>query len=1179
MTRRITFLLILSLTLVAILAMTALAAKAPVTKERVIDPRVNKVMQYTLPYPDEYRMSSQATGGDDSKGSLGRTSATESPGTFVGDTWYDYQHNGTMGRMIDIGRADGLTLVHFNWMRLPNWDGGIRAMQYAYYDASDGSAEIKGNEPISLDWAGYVGGQATNDNRGIIGGHEKPGAVFQPQFYWSIAPANMYFGDHIVRLPDSTASYGGAFGQSPIWPKFRYQEFTTGDPVLHVISQVSAPGAGDAQAIYYFRKVGANETGEWDYPPLVIDTIYDLSHDVACSKTTNKVALVWTANLVGDNGAANTGLEYPHCVTNSGTSGFVQLDNDIYYMISNDKGESWAERKNITCNVNGEQGFRPYTDLSALITTDDYLHIVWSGRIWPANATSGGFIGLNCRIFHWSEDITELRTVHNADWHQTNCNGGAWQMNVAKMTVSECDGRLYVIFTQFNDIPNGIEADCAQRGVGENSADPVGSANGEIFMCVSGDSGLTWDIARNLTGSRTPGCDSASGVGGRCESDHWASMVRHGRVDLMDSELEDWSGGTIIDVGTTLWPHTNNAYLDMQWINDQVPGGVVQDEGGWFLADVLWARVACVPELPSPNLVFSPSVIAYPAYTPFGEYLDTPLVIENSGNVGMTYVISVNEENGPEGWLTESGNDGSVPSGDGNVEIGNLRLNTDGKVGSPKIAFEPTVELRGNLVFTGDFPTAPDTLHITFYVADTLYTPTFDTISTSSFSLAVSTTGNYGFQGIGEVNMDWYSIDCDHEDSADYVIPGTSDVYLYDGSSILTRTITHEPIPDPDDPLRTLDTIGSWSIFGDGFLSDEGTRQVTPHTEVSTVGNHDEFYTGAYGTNDTSIIFEKTFYAPGTGDDAFIIQCLKVYSADTLTYSGLAIGEAIDWDIPSDTGSRNTCGFDATRNLIYQMGYEYNAWDDTLECLDNNVRVGGIAFLEKFNATGAEIARDTLTVWTAMATTYDGGLAGLQGNIDAAILWYDANMPGTFVASSEDFVGAYAMTNDTFVYPTGGFVAAELHENMNTLNEEDQYVCWTDTEDEEDLHTIMTFVTDFTLRGEGTDHDEDGVGNWHDNCPDDWNPDQADSNEDGQGDACDGCCKDSRGNVNSDDGDQTNISDVTFMVTYLFGGGAAPECQEEANANGDDGEQTNISDVTYLVSYLFGGGPPPGPCP
>ncbi|MFH2049140.1 MAG: hypothetical protein ABIJ12_06815, partial [bacterium] len=59
MTRKISSLLILSLFVVAFLAMNVLAAKSPV-QERKIDPRVYKMTQfafpgedYVLPYPDE----------------------------------------------------------------------------------------------------------------------------------------------------------------------------------------------------------------------------------------------------------------------------------------------------------------------------------------------------------------------------------------------------------------------------------------------------------------------------------------------------------------------------------------------------------------------------------------------------------------------------------------------------------------------------------------------------------------------------------------------------------------------------------------------------------------------------------------------------------------------------------------------------------------------------------------------------------------------------------------------------------------------------------------------------------------------------------------------------------------------------------------------------------------------
>ncbi|MBD3333483.1 hypothetical protein GF356_11605 [candidate division GN15 bacterium] len=75
---------------------------------------------------------------------------------------------------------------------------------------------------------------------------------------------------------------------------------------------------------------------------------------------------------------------------------------------------------------------------------------------------------------------------------------------------------------------------------------------------------------------------------------------------------------------------------------------------------------------------------------------------------------------------------------------------------------------------------------------------------------------------------------------------------------------------------------------------------------------------------------------------------------------------------------------------------------------------------------------------------------------------------------------------------------------------------------------------------------------------------------------CPSCCV-IRGDINND-GSGPDITDLTFFVNYLFGGGSAPPCLEQADANGD-GSGPDITDLTFLVSYLFGGGTAPPPCP
>ncbi len=59
-----------------------------------------------------------------------------------------------------------------------------------------------------------------------------------------------------------------------------------------------------------------------------------------------------------------------------------------------------------------------------------------------------------------------------------------------------------------------------------------------------------------------------------------------------------------------------------------------------------------------------------------------------------------------------------------------------------------------------------------------------------------------------------------------------------------------------------------------------------------------------------------------------------------------------------------------------------------------------------------------------------------------------------------------------------------------------------------------------------------------------------------------------------------NISDVTYLVDYLYGVplGPPPPIMSKANANCDIENLVNISDITYLVNYLFGIPTGPEPC-
>jgi hypothetical protein len=74
-----------------------------------------------------------------------------------------------------------------------------------------------------------------------------------------------------------------------------------------------------------------------------------------------------------------------------------------------------------------------------------------------------------------------------------------------------------------------------------------------------------------------------------------------------------------------------------------------------------------------------------------------------------------------------------------------------------------------------------------------------------------------------------------------------------------------------------------------------------------------------------------------------------------------------------------------------------------------------------------------------------------------------------------------------------------------------------------------------------------------------------------------GCCLgEIRGNVDYDPGDNIDISDLVYLVDYMFTGGPPPPCFEEADMNCDG--SIDISDLVWLVDYMFTGGPPPCRC-
>lgn len=400
---------------------------------------------------------------------------------------------------------------------------------------------------------------------------------------------------------------------------------------------------------------------------------------------------------------------------------------------------------------------------------------------------------------------------------------------------------------------------------------------------------------------------------------------------------------------------------------------------------------------------------------------------------------------------------------------------------------------------------------------DSLIAPVFDTLATGCTRLIVGSNGNMGHQGIGNVNLDYWDFgDCDTVDS----IPGETQTYLSDASPIIIKKLA-----SPDT------VIASWSMFGDGPGSAYGflpvIDQVPPiaaplHTSTST---YQKFETGQFITVDSQLAIELNYWAPTTTDSCnFVIQKMLVFPYKGTAQNGLTIGQAFDFDVPSDTSNYNRGGWEASLNLVYQQGWEYQSVIGK-ECQKNDRRFAGAAMLVYY--------RQSELAW---------------------------NMG----ASHKDMYAGYTAFNDDYISPAGRFVPRELWENM--LNPG-----LAAAPDMTDQHTVLAYRNTFSLPATDTLVVYSALATIRSGTLADLQMAITKAKTWYLGNlrnvVCPACCQGVVGNIDGDSGDICDISDLSALVDYLFFGGSISTCFEETNLDWE--MSIDISDLQVLIDFLF----------
>jgi len=406
------------------------------------------------------------------------------PGDQIGTTWYDYQANGSYGQRIDV---DDLRQAHIVWMKMDA--GGTN--RYVAWNFRYSNGSYYGETQASISWSGYVQMDITRDldpdsQRTVIAYHFDPGTGYCS---WIDIDAGNGWG-----------AWGSNMSEvaEHIWPYVAVAN--NNNFILATGGQTS-----DSLHLYLITDEGGSYIGGFD-------SCACLSQFVRASerRDTNKVAFVHT-----------------QFITDTIAGG--QMDNDVWYVLSDDGGVTWGPHTNITNYQSGDT-VRAYCAVNAVFDDNDYLHIVWAGR----RVDSAGYYEAS-KIFHWDE-FNDTITVVNSPSIYYNEPGGWW----IEGSAGSFGGHMPADQPQLvSDTTNGYLY-CLWHG-NDDTTDVSGAGyfNGEFYGSHSTDYGITWSDYVNLTNTRSPG----AGPGYCNDEDYMTACPKVVTDSIFVTYIEDKDAG------------------------------------------------------------------------------------------------------------------------------------------------------------------------------------------------------------------------------------------------------------------------------------------------------------------------------------------------------------------------------------------------------------------------------------------------------------------------------------------------------------------------------------------------------------------------------------------------------------------------------------------------------------
>lgn len=602
---------------------------------------------------------------------------------IIGETWYDYQHNGTIGKMIAI---DDLGNIHIVWMKGDDEESVGRHMAYNAWNVN--KVDDNGNpapgwiapfdKTIAVD-ASKRGGYGhvmlvPVDNLGmgyqavtVFHAINDVGGLPLPTMSVDFMAALGAFGEGINTL----AVWPGVADQL-LWPKGAI----TKNFAAHIVGTEQGPVGQTYQRVVAWRGTPAdNDYLIWNFSPspIEIGVTGAITSIVSASSVSNKVVYAWHQNRIGKNFG-----EFANA------PGHWQLNSDINYIVLEDGEEfdpevhqaksmtkimppnpdMWGVEPKLTFtpvnpdDIDEAYGdiWRPYSDVEIQFDPwADNLYGAFGARTYyerPFKNADGYMVdGVSMEqsmLWFWNSEkdtITLIadgwyynRTLNGGDgqYHRTRCD--RWQLNVDRPSIAfdpDKPGTIYCAYVNFPHIQN-ISADGMfweyVEGAQDTSKD--GMSNAEVMVSVSTDYGITWREPLNVTGTRWTG--DVAPEEGQSFSEAYMSLavnVYDGALHLMyvsDTEAGGCAGGANANLGNpTLCPVVYQK-IPVEAFNLDTLKAVELPYDGFVFHNYPMARPEIVgaptraPEMPNP---FDPVVVTAKFFTGGGDLsIDTATV-------------------------------------------------------------------------------------------------------------------------------------------------------------------------------------------------------------------------------------------------------------------------------------------------------------------------------------------------------------------------------------------------------------------------------------------------------------------------------------------------------------------------------------------------------------------------